>query len=70
MTVSYRILRNDKGLRIVSNGETFAEDELHEAIWLVNREISAGLPRKERIEAQRQIARYNELLAALRSAGA
>ena len=68
MTVSYRILRNAKGLRIVSNGETFAEDELHEAIWLVNREIGAGLPRKE-IEAQRQIAHYDGLLAALRSAG-
>jgi hypothetical protein len=71
MTHSYRILRNSGDLRIASEGEIFAEDELCEAIWLVNKELrSLGLTLLERIEAERQIARYGELLAALREAGA
>ena len=71
MTVSYRIRRNTGVLRIEYDGEIFAEDELHEAIWLVNRELrSLGLSRREQIEAKRQITQYGELLAALRSVGA
>ena len=70
MTTSYRILRTSGGNRIASGGETFAGDELCEAIWLVNMELRAGLPRRERIEAKRQIAQYEELLSALRSAEA
>ena len=48
----------------------YAEEDLCEALWLVNMELRAGLPRRERIEARRQIAHYESLLSALRSAGA
>jgi|GEM_PF-4927924 hypothetical protein len=65
MTKAYRIQNN----RIESNGQSFAEDELHEAIWLVNIELRAGLPKGEQIEAKRQIAEYEEILSTLRSAG-
>ncbi len=56
--------------RIEYRGQTYTEDELHEAIWLHNMELRAGLPRRERIEAKREIAELEELLAALRGAGA
>ena len=70
MTVSYRIQRNSDVLRIECGGQIFAEDELREAIWLVNMELrSGGLSRREQIAAKRQIADYGEHLAALRSAG-
>ncbi len=70
MTAAYRILNNSAELRIETGGRIFAEDELREALWLVNIELRAGLPRREQIEAKRQIAQYEELLSALRSAGA
>jgi len=69
MTAAHRILNNSGERRIESGGQVFAEDELCEALWLVNVELRAGLPRRERIEARRQIARYEALLSALRSAG-
>ena len=70
MTAAHRILNNSGERRIELGGRIFAEDELCEALWLVNIELRAGLPRRERIEARRQIARYEALLSALRSAGA
>lgn len=70
MTAAYRILNNSGELRIETGGRIFAEDELREALWLVNIELRAGLPRREQIEAKHQIAQYEELLSALRSAGA
>jgi len=69
MTISYRILQTAGDNRIEFCGQTYAEDELQEAIWLVNRELRAGLPRRERIEAQQQITQYEAMLDALRSAG-
>jgi hypothetical protein len=70
MTAAHRILNNSGERRIECGGTAFAEDELREALWLVNMELRAGLPRREQIEARRQIARYEQLLSALRSAGA
>ena len=69
MTSAYRTLKTGSEYRI-EFGQIYAEDELHEVIWLVNRELRCGLPKSERIEAQSQIAQYEELLTALRSAGA
>ena len=57
-------------IRIGYLGQSYAEDELREAIWLVNMELRAGLPRRERIEAKRQIALFETLLAALREVSA
>ena len=69
MAISYRILQTAGDNRIEFCGQIYAEDELREAIWLVNMELRNGLPQNERIEAQDQIRQYGELLAALRSAG-
>ena len=69
MTISYRILQTAGDNRIECCGQIYGADELHEAIWLVNMELRYGLPKKERIEAKRQIRQYNELLTALRGAG-
>ena len=69
MTVSYRILQTSKDNRIEFRGQLYAEDDLHEAIWLIKRELRAGLPKRERIEAQQQITQYEAMLDALRSAG-
>ena len=69
MTTTYRILNNSDEPRIEFEGQIFAEDELHEAIGLVNIELRTGLPKRERIEAKRQIAQYQELLSIVRSAG-
>lgn len=69
MTISYRILQTTADNRIEFRGRIYAEDELQEAIWLVNMELRNGLPKNERIEAQDQIRQYDELLAALRGAG-
>ena len=41
------------------------QDELRESIWLVNMELRNGLPRRERIEAKRQIAEMEAALKAL-----
>ena len=70
MTISYRILQTSGDNRIEFNGQTYAEDQLHEEVWLVKRELRAGLPKRERTEAQRQITQYEAMLDALRSAGA
>ena len=70
MTKAYRILNNSGEIHIEFAGRAFAEDELREALWLVNIELRAGLPRREQIEARRQIAQYEALLSALRRAGA
>ncbi len=69
MTLSYRIFQTNADNRIQFNGEIYAEDELHEAIWLIKMELRAGLPKRERIEAQQQITQYEAMLDALRSAG-
>jgi hypothetical protein len=70
MTTAYRVLNNSGEPRIEFNGQIFAEDELSEALWLVNIELRSGLPKCERIEAKRQVAQYEELLSVLRSTGA
>ena len=54
--------------RIEYRGHLYAEDELRESIWLVNIELRAGLPKRERIEAQQQIAEIKSRLQALLSA--
>ena len=69
MTISYRLFQTSGDHRIEFNGQTYAEDQLHEEIWLVNRELRAGLPKREQIEAQNQIAQYEAMLDALRRAG-
>ena len=66
MSIQFQI----SGDRIEENGESYAADELYEAIWLVNIELRNGLPKQERIVAKRQIARYEALLDALRKEGA
>jgi len=66
MSIQFQI----SGDRIEENGESYAADELYEAIWLVNIELRNGLPKQERITAKRQIARYEALLDALRKEGA
>jgi len=50
MTLSYRIFHTAGDNRIEFNGQIYAADDLHDAIWLVNRELRAGLPKRERIE--------------------
>ena len=70
MTISYRILPSFPFNRIECGGQIYNEDALHEEIWLVNRELrGASLSKREQIEAQRQIAQYEAMLDALRSAG-
>jgi hypothetical protein len=51
--------------RIEYRGHLYAEDELRESIWLVNVELRAGLPKRERIEAQQQIVEMESCLRAL-----
>lgn len=52
-------------IRAQYSGHFYAEDELRESIWLVNMELRNGLPRRERIEAKRQIAEMEAALKAL-----
>ena len=52
-------------IRVEHRGHFYAEDELRESIWLVNIELRNGLPRRERIEANRQIAEMEAALKAL-----
>ncbi len=68
MTNSYRILKNAGDIRIDYQGQFYAEDELHEAIWLVNIELRGGLPKREQIEAKRRIAQFKNLLKSLQEA--
>jgi len=70
MTISYRLLQTAGYTRIERGGQIYTEDQLHEDIWLLNMEIRAGLPKRERIEAHHQIAQYEAMLDALRRAGA
>jgi hypothetical protein len=56
--------------RIEYRGHFHAEDELRESIWLARIELRAGLPKRERIEAQQQIAEMESCLQALLSAEA
>jgi hypothetical protein len=70
MTISYQIQHIAGDNRIAYQGHLYAEDELIETIWLVNMELRNGLPMRERAEAKGQIAEYEKLLDALRSAGA
>lgn len=53
-------------IRIAYRGHLTAEDELREEIWLVSIELRNGLPKRERIAAQRQIAQCETLLDTLR----
>jgi hypothetical protein len=69
MTISYRVFQTTGDNRIEFNGQIYAADDLHEEIWLVNRELRAGLPKRERIEARHQIRQYEAMLDALRRAG-
>lgn len=69
MTKAYRIINTSNEPRIEFDGQSFAADELHEAIWLVNIELRGGLPKGEQIEARQQIAHYEAMLSALRGAG-
>jgi hypothetical protein len=70
MTISYRLLQTAGYARIERGGQIYTEDQLHEDIWLLNMEIRAGLPKRERIEAHHQIAQHEAMLDALRRAGA
>jgi hypothetical protein len=70
MTISYRILNSYAYPVIEFGGQVYGEEDLCDTIWLVQKELRHGLPRKERIEAQRQIAEYQTLLDALRAGGA
>jgi hypothetical protein len=54
--------------RIEYRGQFQAEDELRESIWLARIELRAGLPKRERIEAQQQIAEMELCLQTLLSA--
>ena len=69
MTISYRILKTSGDARIEFEGYAYAEDELHEAIWLHNIELRGGLSKREQKESRRLIAQYEALLSALRRAG-
>lgn len=51
---------------IAYRGHLTAEDELREEIWLVTIELRNGLPKRERIDAERQIAQCETLLDRLR----
>jgi hypothetical protein len=70
MTASYRIQQIAGNNRIEYQGHFYAAEELVETIWIVNMELRNGLPKRERVAAKWQIARYEALLAALREAGA
>jgi hypothetical protein len=47
------------------HGHLYAADELRESIWLAKIELRAGLPKRECIEAQQQIAEMESRLRAL-----
>ena len=70
MTISYHIINANHDPRIECRGQIYGLEDLCEAIWLINREIRAGLPKRERIEAHHQIAQYEAMLDAMRRAGA
>ncbi|WP_417813022.1 hypothetical protein [Thalassospira alkalitolerans] len=51
--------------RIAYQGHFYSEDELREAIWLVQIELRNGLPEDEKREAERQISELISLLKSL-----
>jgi hypothetical protein len=53
---------------ITIQGSSYTEDDLRETIWLVTQELRAGLPKRERIAAQRQIAALEAALTRLSNA--
>ena len=65
--MSIRII-STHDIRVEYRGQFHAEDELRESIWLVNMELRNGLPRRERIEAKRQIAEMEAALKAFMTA--
>jgi hypothetical protein len=50
---------------IAYQGHFYSEDELHEALWLVQIELRNGLPADEKREAEQQITELNGLLKSL-----
>ena len=70
MTISYRVIKNNGDALIECGGQIYGEEDLCEAIWLVQKELRHGLPKKEQIVAQRQIAQFQAMLDALRAGGA
>lgn len=61
-------INHAQDIRVEYRGRFYAEDELRESIWLVNMELRNGLPKRERIEAKRQIAEMEAALKALLTA--
>ncbi|MET4735723.1 hypothetical protein ABIE64_004469 [Thalassospira sp. MBR-102] len=53
--------------RIAYKGHFYSEDELREAIWLVQIELRNGLPEDEKREAEQQITELHALLKSLRN---
>ena len=54
--MSTQIISTNDIIRVEFCGQSYAADELREAIWLTNIELRNGLPTRERREAQQQIA--------------
>lgn len=52
---------------IAYQGHFYSEDELHEALWLVQIELRNGLPADEKRDAEEQIIELNGLLKSLRN---
>jgi hypothetical protein len=52
---------------IAYQGHFYSEDELREALWLVQIELRNGLPEDEKREAEQQITELHALLKALRN---
>lgn len=57
------------GIRVEYRGYCYTEGELRESLWLVNIELRNGLPKRERIAAERQISTMEACLEALLRAG-
>ena len=53
---------------ITIHGSAYTEDDLRETLWLVTQELRAGLPKRERIAAQHQIATLEVALTRLSKA--
>ncbi|OHV80372.1 hypothetical protein [Ensifer sp. LCM 4579] len=66
--MSTQIISTNDIIRVEFCGQFYAEDELREAIWLTNIELRNGLPKRERVAAQQQIAGMTIALEALVSA--
>ncbi|PJR10241.1 hypothetical protein [Sinorhizobium meliloti] len=66
--MSTQIISTNDIIRVEFCGHLYAADELREAIWLTNIELRNGLPKRERLEAQQQIAGMELALQALTEA--